>query len=65
MPKAHLTQAFVDRAGCEVGKANTDYYDTIIPGFLLERRSSGKGTYALRFMGSGRPSAAAQDRRRG
>ncbi len=53
MPKAHLTQAFVDKAGCEVGKNKTDYYDTIIPGFLLERRSSGKGTYALRFMDQG------------
>ena len=49
MPKAHLTQAFVDRAGCEVGKAKTDYYDTIIPGFMLERRSSGKGTYYQRY----------------
>ncbi len=53
MPKAHLTQAFVDKAGCEVGKAKTDYYDTIIPGFLLERRSSGKGTFALRFIDQG------------
>lgn len=53
MPKAHLTQAFVDRAGCEVGKNKTDYYDTIIPGFLLERRSSGKGTFSLRYMDQG------------
>lgn len=53
MPKAHLTQAFVDRAGCEVGKNKTDYYDTIIPGFMLERRSSGKGTYSLRYMDQG------------
>lgn len=31
MPKAHLTQAFVERADGEVGKAKTDYYDTITP----------------------------------
>jgi integrase len=49
MPKAHLTQAVVDRAGCEVGKSKTDYYDTVILGFMLERRSSGKGTYYQRY----------------
>ena len=26
MPKAHLTQAFVANAGCEVGKKKTDWY---------------------------------------
>ena len=35
MPKAHLTQAFVVNAGCEVGKKKTDWYDTHIPGFIL------------------------------
>lgn len=49
MPKAHLTQAFVANAGCEVGKKKTDWYDTHIPGFILERRVSGKGTYYLRY----------------
>lgn len=53
MPKAHLTQAFVDRAGCEVGKTKTDYYDTIIPGFLLECRTSGTATYSLRYTDHG------------
>jgi hypothetical protein len=53
MPKAHLTQTFVDRAVCEVGKAKVDFYDTIISGFLLERRSSGKGTYSLRYIDQG------------
>ena len=49
MPKAHLTQAFVNTAGCEVGKNKTDWYDTVISGFILERRTSGKGTYYLRY----------------
>ena len=49
MPKAHLTQAFVNTAGCEVGKKKTDWYDTVISGFILERRTSGKGTYYLRY----------------
>ncbi|WP_303699070.1 site-specific integrase [Brevundimonas naejangsanensis] len=49
MPKAHLTQAFVANAGCEIGKKKTDWYDTHIPGFILERRVSGKGTYYLRY----------------
>lgn len=38
MPKAHLTQSFVDSAGCEVGKNKTDYYDTLIPGMSVQRK---------------------------
>lgn len=49
MPKANLTQTFVDNAGCEVGRSKTDYYDQSIKGFVLERRSSGGGTYYLRY----------------
>lgn len=49
MPKAHLTQAFVDKAGCEIGKGKTDYYDTLIKGFVFERRRSGNATYYLRY----------------
>ena len=49
MPKAHLTQAFVANAGCEVGKKKTDWYDTVISGFILERRANGKGTYHIRY----------------
>ena len=41
MPKAHLTQAFVANAGCEVGKKKTDWYDTIVTGFVLECRCTG------------------------
>lgn len=50
MPKAHLTQTFVDNAGCEVGKNKTDYYDAAgVTGFVFERRRSGSGTYYLRY----------------
>lgn len=45
MPKAHLTQAFVANAGCEVGKKKTDWYDTHISGFILECRISGTATF--------------------
>ncbi|MGX1802877.1 tyrosine-type recombinase/integrase [Brevundimonas naejangsanensis] len=49
MPKAHLTQAFVDKAGCEVGKNKTDYYDTTVTGFVLECRRGGGKTYYLKY----------------
>lgn len=49
MPKAHLTQAFVANAGCEVGKKKTDWYDTIVTGFVLECRCTGGKTYYLRY----------------
>jgi len=49
MPKAHLTQAFVANAGCEVGKKKTDWYCTAITGFVLECRSTGGKTYYLRY----------------
>jgi len=50
MPKAHLTQAFVANAGCEVGKKKTDWYDTIVTGFVLECRCTGGKTYYLRYV---------------
>lgn len=49
MPKAHLTQAFVANAGCEVGKKKTDWYCTTVTGFVLECRSTGGKTYYLRY----------------
>lgn len=50
MPKAYLTQVFVDKAGCEVGKNKVDYYDSGgVIGFIFERRRSGSGTYYLRY----------------
>lgn len=54
MPKAHLTQSFVEKAGCEVGKNKTDYYDTGgVTGFIFERRRSGSGTYYLKYIDEG------------
>jgi len=50
MPKAHLTQSFVANAGCEVGKKKTDWYDTIVTGFVLECRCTGGKTYYLRYL---------------
>lgn len=49
MPKAHLTQAFVANAGCEVGKKKTDWYDDTVTGFVLECRCTGGKTYYLRY----------------
>ena len=49
MPKAHLTQAFVANAGCEVGKGKTDWWDKTVSGFVLECRRSGGKTYYLRY----------------
>ena len=53
MPKAHLTQAFVANAGCEVGKKKTDWYDVTVTGFVLECRCSGGRTYYLRYEDQG------------
>ncbi|WP_426029487.1 tyrosine-type recombinase/integrase [Caulobacter sp. DWP3-1-3b2] len=49
MPKAKLDHAFVSTAACEPGKARTDWYDDTLKGFVLERRSSGGGTYYFRY----------------
>ncbi len=49
MPKAKLDAAFCLTAQCEPGKKKTDYYDTVITGFVLEVRSSGGRTFWLRY----------------
>jgi len=45
MPRVHLTQQFTDNPPILKDKPRMDYFDTLIPGFLLEVRSTGKGTY--------------------
>ncbi|MBX7133443.1 MAG: tyrosine-type recombinase/integrase [Fimbriimonadaceae bacterium] len=50
MPKAKLDYAFAATAQCQPGKAKTDYYDETVTGFVLECRSSGGKTYALRYL---------------
>ena len=49
MPKIHLTQQFTDNPPIVKNKPRMDYFDTLIPRFLLEVRSTGKGTYYQRY----------------
>lgn len=49
MPTANLDAAFVRTATCPEGKRRIDYYDSTITGFVLEVRSSGSKTFALRY----------------
>lgn len=41
MPKAHLTPEFCDVAVCVPGERKTDYFDAVMPGFMLEVRLTG------------------------
>jgi len=49
MPTLTLDPNVVRNAACETGKTRVDYYDTAIPGFVLEVRASGGKTYYLRY----------------
>lgn len=49
MSKVHLTTYFVENPPRPEGKSKVDYFDTAIPGFLLEVRSTGKCTYYQRY----------------
>ena len=49
MPKATLTQTFIDKTICPVGKTKVDYYDSKITGLILKILPSGRKTYYLRF----------------
>ncbi len=49
MPKVKLDAAFCFTAQCEPGKHHTTYYDSVTTGFVLEVRSTGTGTYCLRY----------------
>ena len=53
MPKLQLSTSSVLIATCAPGTRKTDYWDTVIPGFVLEVRSSGGKTYALRYIDDG------------
>ncbi len=52
MPIVTLNAQFVNTATCPDGKKKENYYDTGITGFILECRSSGGKTYALRYRDS-------------
>lgn len=54
MPVQKLDSTFCMLARCEPGKKKTDYYDTVIKGFVLECRSSGGKTLYLRYDQDGR-----------
>jgi len=49
MPKQRLDASFCLLAQCEPGKRKTDFYDTVITGFVLEARPNGGKTYYLRY----------------
>jgi hypothetical protein len=49
MPIVSLSHDFVSKAVCPDGKKKINYYHKDIRGFLLEVRSSGGKTYALRY----------------
>lgn len=49
MTKAKLDAAFCATASCPPYKKRVDYWDTQIPGFILECRPSGGKTYWLRY----------------
>lgn len=48
MPKVHLTQSFVANPPT-VGKSKVDYFDSEIPGFMMEVRNTGKCTFYQRY----------------
>ena len=47
--RVKLDATFCQTARCKPGKKRTDYWDTSIPGFVLEYRSSGTATFTLRY----------------
>ena len=49
IPVVTLSAEFVRTATCPEGKSKENYFDTSITGFILEVRSSGGKTYALRY----------------
>jgi len=50
MPRVTLSSSFCATATCPPGKRKIDYWDKAIPGFVLECRANGSGTYALRYV---------------
>ena len=51
--KIQLTDAVCLAAQAEPGKRKTDYWDTVVQGFVLEARCSGGKTYYLRYFDAG------------
>lgn len=53
MPRVKIDHAFAATAQCEPGKKKTDWYCTMVTGFVIEVRSSGGRTYYLRYQDQG------------
>lgn len=53
MPKTALTAAFVRHCTCPEGARRIDFFDTAVPGFLLEVRCSGGKTFYQRYRDAG------------
>jgi len=49
VPRANLTAMFVRTCSCPSGTKRVDIFDTSIPGFMLEVRSSGGKTFYQRY----------------
>jgi integrase len=49
MPSIALDANVVRTTECPIGKTRVDLYDTVIPGFIVEIRSTGGKTYYLRY----------------
>jgi len=48
MPKVQLSQSFVANPPT-IGKSKVDYFDSELPGFILEVRHTGKCTFYQRY----------------
>ena len=49
MPKIQLTTMFVANPPVSKSSSKVNYFDTIVPGFLVEVRSTGKSTFYQRY----------------
>lgn len=49
MPKIHLSPGFVTNPPTVRDRTKVDYFDSDVPGFILEVRSTGKSTYYQRY----------------
>lgn len=49
MPKAKLTNTFINKVVLSVNKPKIDYFDTELTGFMLEVRKSGNKTFYYRY----------------
>jgi integrase len=49
MPKMHLTNSFVTNPPVPASTSKVNYFDALVPGFLMEVRNTGKATYYQRY----------------